>query len=195
MPKSAAKFSSLRHSPWCRHGPKWLADLKPKTSRTLEEWIALTKKDGPKELVPRAGPCKTIVPLYREDVFAQIKPTTLSCVDFGLYFTMLVFSLFRPARRLFRGLQWRNRGLIAASTSLFACRSPRIQGFFPLPQSSNKKRRNLLRLVQPFFNGLQSQSSSPIKNAAVRTVVHNPRLSPTLDCVIFMVRTILLEIR
>lgn len=40
-----------------------------------------------------------------------------------------------------------------------------------------------------------SQSSSPINTAAVSTVVHNPRLSPTADCVIFIVRTILLEIR
>ena len=39
------------------------------------------------------------------------------------------------------------------------------------------------------------QSSSPIKNAAVSTVVHNPRLSPTADCVIFIVLTILFEIR
>jgi|ERR1700756_4679273 Domain of unknown function (DUF5655)/Domain of unknown function (DUF4287) len=32
----------------------------------------------------RACPCKTIVPLYREHVFAQIKPTTKSRVDLGL---------------------------------------------------------------------------------------------------------------
>lgn len=29
-------------------------------------------------------PCKTLVPLYRNHVIAQIKPTTLTCVDFGL---------------------------------------------------------------------------------------------------------------
>lgn len=40
-----------------------------------------------------------------------------------------------------------------------------------------------------------AQSSSPIKTAAVSTVLHNPRLSPTADCVIFIVRTILFEIR
>src|ERR1700739_4214283 len=34
-----------------------------------------------------------------------------------------------------------------------------------------------------------------MRNAAVSTVVHSPRLSPTADCVIFIVRTILLEIR
>ena len=39
------------------------------------------------------------------------------------------------------------------------------------------------------------QSSSPIKTAAVSTVLHNPRLSPTADCVMFIVRTILFEIR
>jgi hypothetical protein len=32
-------------------------------------------------------PCKTIVPLYREHVFAQIKPATNSRVDFGLALT------------------------------------------------------------------------------------------------------------
>lgn len=32
----------------------------------------------------RACPCKTIVPLYRNHVFAQIKPTTRTRIDFGL---------------------------------------------------------------------------------------------------------------
>lgn len=32
-------------------------------------------------------PCKTIVPLYRKHVFAQIKPTTNTRVDFGLCLT------------------------------------------------------------------------------------------------------------
>jgi hypothetical protein len=32
----------------------------------------------------KACPCKTIVPLYREHVFAQIKPTTRTRIDFGL---------------------------------------------------------------------------------------------------------------
>ena len=35
----------------------------------------------------RACPCKTIVPLYRKHVFAQIKPTTLTRVDLGLALT------------------------------------------------------------------------------------------------------------
>jgi hypothetical protein len=32
----------------------------------------------------KACPCKTIVPLYRNHVFAQIKPTTRNRIDFGL---------------------------------------------------------------------------------------------------------------
>lgn len=138
---------------------KWVAELKSKTGRSLEEWLALVKKEGPKEesgrrawlktkhklgtnsawwIAERAEgkgeddspaaylksaakyveeqytgpkeklrpifdellklgrsmgddvkvcPCKTIVPLYREHVFAQIKPTTNSRVDFGFALT------------------------------------------------------------------------------------------------------------
>ena len=138
---------------------KWVAELKSKTGRSLEEWLALVKKEAPKEEKSRrewlktkhklgtnsaswiaeraegkgeddspeaylkiaakyveeqyAGPkeklrrifeellklgrsmgddvkvcpCKTIVPLYREHVFAQIKPTTNSRVDFGFALT------------------------------------------------------------------------------------------------------------
>ena len=138
---------------------KWMAELKGKTGRSPEEWIALVKKEGPKDEKSRrewlkkkhklgtnsawwiaeraddkgeddspeaylktatqyveeqyAGPkeklrpifeelvrlgrsmgndvkvcpCKTIVPLYREHVFAQIKPTTNSRVDFGFALT------------------------------------------------------------------------------------------------------------
>ena len=32
----------------------------------------------------KACPCKTIVPLYRKHVFAQIKPSTATRIDFGL---------------------------------------------------------------------------------------------------------------
>ena len=136
---------------------KWVAGLQGKTGRTLDEWIALVKKDGPKSEVLRrewlkskhkhgtnsalwiaaraegrdsdedtpekylaiapkyvdeqysgkkeslrpiyeqvlglaakigadvkACPGKTIVPLYRNHVFAQIKPTTNTRVDLGL---------------------------------------------------------------------------------------------------------------
>jgi hypothetical protein len=139
---------------------KWIAELKPKTGRSLEEWIALAKKEGPKEdkarrdwlktkhklgtnsawwisdrvegkggeedtpeaylktavvyveeqyagakekLRPiydellkvgksigtdvKACPCKTMVPLYREHVFAQIKPTTNTRIDLGFALT------------------------------------------------------------------------------------------------------------
>jgi uncharacterized protein DUF5655/uncharacterized protein DUF4287 len=135
---------------------KWIAEMKVKTGRSLEEWIALARKQGPKEdkarrawlrakhnlgtnsawwiservegkgaeenspdaylnsaavyveeqyagtkekLLPiydellrlgkslgkdvKACPCKTMVPLYREHVFAQIKPTTNTRIDLG----------------------------------------------------------------------------------------------------------------
>jgi len=135
---------------------KWVADLPPKTGRTLEEWVRLVKESGPatekerrdwlkekhklgtntawwiaeraegKELESsdpeaylnaaeeyveamfggkkaalrpiynallkfglglgqdvKACPCKTIVPLYRNHVFAQIKPTSHTRIDFG----------------------------------------------------------------------------------------------------------------
>jgi hypothetical protein len=35
----------------------------------------------------RVCPCKTIVPLYRDHVFAQIKPTTNSRIDLGFALT------------------------------------------------------------------------------------------------------------
>jgi hypothetical protein len=135
---------------------KWLAELKPRTGRSLEEWIALARREGPKDqkglrewlqdkhkhgmssawwIAERAAgkghaedgpesylkaaalyvdeqysggkekfrplldqilktaksiasdvkacPCQTIVPLYRNHVFAQIKPTTSTRVDLG----------------------------------------------------------------------------------------------------------------
>jgi hypothetical protein len=136
---------------------KWIGELKEKTGRTVEEWIALTQKEGPAAghkarvewlkkkhkmgnnsawwIAERAGgkgwdedspeaylatakkyveqqysgkkeqlrplysallelgksvaddvkacPCQTMVPLYRNHVFAQIKPTTNSRIDLG----------------------------------------------------------------------------------------------------------------
>jgi hypothetical protein len=135
---------------------KWIAELKQKTGRTLEEWLRFIKKSGPKDEKARrewlktehglgtnsawwlaeraegkgaeigdpdeylkaaegyvekmfsgskaglrpiydallklglslgkeakACPCQTIVPLYRNHVFAQIKPTTRTRIDFG----------------------------------------------------------------------------------------------------------------
>jgi hypothetical protein len=136
---------------------KWIAELKQKTGRTLDDWLKLIKNEGPKDEQPRrdwvktkyglgtntawwlaersvgkgeesadceaylkaaeqyvdemfagkkehlrpiydallklglsvgkdakACPCQTIVPLYRNHVFAQIKPTTLTRIDFGI---------------------------------------------------------------------------------------------------------------
>lgn len=135
---------------------KWIAELKQKTGRSLDEWLAFIKNSGPKDenarrdwlktehglgtnsarfLAERADgkgtefgdpddylaaaegyvekmyadgkaalrpiyeallklglkvgkeakacPCQTIVPLYRNHVFAQIKPTTRTRIDFG----------------------------------------------------------------------------------------------------------------
>jgi len=136
---------------------KWIASLKDKTGRSLEEWLALVAKKGPGDEAGRrdwfkrehglgtnsawwlaersfgkgiedgdpdlylraaegyvltmfvgkkaalrplydallklalalgkdvkACPCQTIVPLYRKHVFAEIKPSTNTRIDFGL---------------------------------------------------------------------------------------------------------------
>ena len=48
MPRSAVKSYSLYDvHPGVAMVQKWIAELKPKTGRTLEEWVALVKKDGP----------------------------------------------------------------------------------------------------------------------------------------------------
>jgi hypothetical protein len=162
MPKSTSTRQATLYDvhPGVAMVQKWIAELKPKTGRSLEEWIALVKKEGPKDdkdrrawlkskhklgtnsawwiadradgkgreedtpeeylatavryveeqysgakqhlrpicdellaiaksLAPdvKACPCKTIVPLYRNHVFAQIKPATNSRVDLGFCFT------------------------------------------------------------------------------------------------------------
>src|SRR6266478_7534425 len=161
MPKAslAKSASSYGVHPSVTMVQKWLAELKEETGRSLEEWLALVKKEGPKDEKSRrdwlkskhklgtskaswiaeraegkgwedtpeaylkaaaryveeqyagpkeklrpicdqllglgkslggdvkACPCKTIVPLYRQHVFAQIKPTTNSRVDLGLALT------------------------------------------------------------------------------------------------------------
>ena len=56
-------------------GPK--AGLRP----IYDELLKLGKKLG-KDV--RVCPCQTMVPLYRQHVFAQIKPTTRTRIDFGL---------------------------------------------------------------------------------------------------------------
>ena len=158
MAKAATKTKSIYGvHPGVLMTQKWIADLKQKTGRTLEEWLKLIKKEGPPteserrdwlknelglgtntawwlaersvgkgeetgdpnaylkaaekyvdemfagkkaHLRPtydallklglsmgkdaKACPCQTIVPLYRRHVFAQIKPTTQTRIDFGL---------------------------------------------------------------------------------------------------------------
>jgi hypothetical protein len=157
MPRTATKKKSIYGvHPGVAITQKWIAELKQKTGRTLEEWLRLIKKSGPKDekarrewlkteyglgtnsawwLAERADgkgtevgdadeylkaaegyveemfsgakaglrpiydallklglsvgkeakacPCQTIVPLYRNHVFAQIKPTTRTRIDFG----------------------------------------------------------------------------------------------------------------
>lgn len=158
MPKAAAAKAESLYGvhPGVAMVQKWIAELKAKTGRSLEEWIALVKKEGPtgetarrawlkskhkmgmnsawwiaeraegkgaeedspegylkaavqyveeqysgpkEKLRPiydallakgkalgsdvKACPCRTIVPLYRQHVFAQIKPTTNSRIDLG----------------------------------------------------------------------------------------------------------------
>ena len=51
--------------------------LRPIYDELLKRGLALAKD-------VKACPCKTIVPLYREHVFAQIKPATRTRIDFGL---------------------------------------------------------------------------------------------------------------
>ncbi len=161
MAKSATQASKLYDvHPGVALVQKWIVELKPKTGRSLQEWVDLVKKDGPKEHQSRrtwlkskhklgtnsawwiaeraegkgdeednpekylaaavnyveqqyagkraalrpiyeqllslgktlgpdvkACPCKTMVPLYRKNVFAQIKPATNSRIDLGLCFT------------------------------------------------------------------------------------------------------------
>lgn len=158
MAKTATKTKSIYGvHPGVTMTQKWIAELKQKTGRTLEEWMKFIKKEGPpteearrvwlkeqhklgtnsawwlaersvgkgeetgdaraylkaaekyvdemyagkkEHLRPvyqallklglstgkdvKACPCQTIVPLYRNHVFAQIKPTTQTRIDFGL---------------------------------------------------------------------------------------------------------------
>jgi hypothetical protein len=162
MPKASAARSESLYGvhPGVAMMERWVAELKGKTGRSVEEWIALVKKGGPKDEKSRrawlktkhklgtnsawwlaeraegkggeddspeaylkaavqyveeqyarpkemlrliydelltlgnslgsdvkACPCRTMVPLYRKHVFAQIKPTTNSRIDMGLALT------------------------------------------------------------------------------------------------------------
>jgi hypothetical protein len=152
----AKKNSLYSVSPGVKMVQDWIASLKQKTGRSLDEWLSFVKKHGPptekerrdwlkaehalgtnsawwiaeraegkgkeeddpesylqaaekyvedmfadkQNLKPiydallklglsvgkdsKACPCKTIVPFYRNHVFAQIKPTTRTRIDFGL---------------------------------------------------------------------------------------------------------------
>ena len=153
---AASKKSIYSVHPGVLMMQKWITELKQKTGRSLEEWLAYIKKSGPKgeeerrawlkekhglgtntawwlaervegkgkesgdpdlylagaerdvekmysggkaKLRPlydallklglktgkeaKACPCSTIVPLYRNHVFAQIKPTTQTRIDMG----------------------------------------------------------------------------------------------------------------
>jgi len=176
MPAQARKARTNPYSvhPGVAMVQKWIAELKGKTGRTLEEWIQLVKKSGPpankerrewlkknyklgtnsawwiadraegkgredgdphaylkaaegyvEEMFrgPKAGlrpiydrllelglkvgdgvkacPCQTIVPLYREHVFAQIKPTTQTRIDLG--FALAKFKGKLPKRLIDTG--------------------------------------------------------------------------------------------
>ena len=159
MPRTASqtkKKSIYGIHPGVLMTQKWVAELKQKTGRSLEEWLRFVKKEGPQDEKERrewlkhehrlgtnsawwiaersvgkgietddpdkyleaaegyveemfsgskaglrpiydallklglsvgkdakACPCQTIVPLYRNHVFAQIKPTTRTRIDFG----------------------------------------------------------------------------------------------------------------
>jgi hypothetical protein len=68
--KAAAKYVEEMYA-----GPK--AGLRP----IHDELLRLGRQLGDDV---RVCPCKTIVPFYRKHVFAQIKPTTRTRIDFGL---------------------------------------------------------------------------------------------------------------
>ena len=156
-PATAAKSHPYSVHPSIQYIQNVIARMKEKTGRSIDEWIAFTRKSGPKSEVERrewlkkehnlgtnyawwiaercegrgnedtdpdlylamapryveemfagkkaalrpiydallklglslgrdvkACPCKTMVPLYRENVFAQLKPTTNTRIDLGL---------------------------------------------------------------------------------------------------------------
>ena len=166
MPRTSTKSKTTKKSrtksihgvhPGVQMVRDWIETLPAKTGRSLDQWLAFIKKEGPKDekarrewlknehklgtnsawwLAERAAgkstedadpdrylaaaeqyveaqyagkkaalrplydallelglsigkdvkacPCQTMVPLYRNHVFAQIKPTTLTRIDFGL---------------------------------------------------------------------------------------------------------------
>jgi Domain of unknown function (DUF5655) len=192
MPKASLAKSESPYGvhPGVAMVQKWLAELKEKAGCSMEEWIALVKKEGPKDEKSRrewlktkhkmgmnsawwiaeraegkggdedsaevylkaavryvqtqyagpkeklrpifdelltlgksmggdvkACPCKTIVPLYSEHVFAQIKPTTNSRIDLG-------FALTHYKGKL-RGRLIDTGGLAKKTVSRIALKLPR----------------------------------------------------------------------
>jgi hypothetical protein len=73
-------------------GPK--AGLRPLYDRLLELGLGLGSD-------VKVCPCQTIVPFYREHVFAQVKPTTRTRIDFGLALAKVDKSL--PGRLIDTG--------------------------------------------------------------------------------------------
>jgi hypothetical protein len=72
-------------------------DLRPLHDRLIRAGLAAGKG-------VRICPCRTIVPFYREHVFAQIKPSTRTRIDFGLALGPLVKAKERlPARLIDTG--------------------------------------------------------------------------------------------
>jgi Domain of unknown function (DUF5655) len=67
-----------------RYVEEQYAGAKEKLRPIYEELLNLGRSIGSDV---KACPCRTIVPLYREHVFAQIKPTTNSRIDFGFALT------------------------------------------------------------------------------------------------------------
>jgi len=68
--KTAAEWVEAQYA-----GPR--AGMRPLYEQLLKLGLGLAKD-------VKACPCKTMVPLYRNHVFAQIKPTTNTRIDFGL---------------------------------------------------------------------------------------------------------------
>jgi hypothetical protein len=175
MPKASASRTKAMYDvhPGVAMVQKWISELRDKTGRSVEEWIELVEKEGPKghqerrawlknkhrlgtnsawwvvdrvdgkgeedtpegylavaekyveeqyagakqhlrpiydealALARQLGgdvkvcPCKTMVPLYRNHVFAQIKPTTNKRVDLG--FALAAYKGKLPKRLIDTG--------------------------------------------------------------------------------------------
>jgi hypothetical protein len=69
------------------------AGPKEKLRPVFDELLTLGKSLGSDV---KACPCKTIVPLYREHLFAQIKPTMNSRIDLGFALTHCKGKLPKP---------------------------------------------------------------------------------------------------